>query len=61
MSLNRSEYSPIHDNLENYPLCIGQKDDIVTPQEKETGLMDALVESGIVRTSIVGHNHGKHN
>ncbi len=34
-------------------------DDIVTPQEKDTGFMQALVESGTVKAAFVGHNHGK--
>lgn len=33
-------------------------DDIVTPQERDTGLMNALVASGTVRAAFVGHNHG---
>lgn len=33
-------------------------DDVVTPQGKETGLMDALLEAGGVRTMFVGHEHG---
>jgi len=52
------EYKPIHEDLANRPECVGQRDDIVTPQEKHTGLMEALVASGIVKASFVGHNHG---
>lgn len=40
-------------------ICNITVDDIVTPQERDTGLMDALVASGTVRAAFVGHNHGK--
>lgn len=56
----REEYSPIHDSIQNdeRPECPGQSDDIVTPQERDTGFMQALVDSGVVRSAFVGHNHG---
>jgi len=34
-------------------------DDIVTPQERDTGFMEALVASGMIRAAFVGHNHGE--
>lgn len=33
-------------------------DDIVTPQERDMGFMQALVNSGTVKAAFVGHNHG---
>lgn len=36
------------------------KDDVVTPQEKDTGIMAALLAAGGVRTIFVGHEHGIH-
>lgn len=33
-------------------------DDAVTPQEKESGFMSALLEVGGVRSMFVGHDHG---
>jgi len=52
------EYSPIHDSIVEHPECPGQHDDIVTPQERDTGFMDALVNSGIIKATFIGHNHG---
>ncbi len=34
-------------------------DDDVTPQDRNTGLLDALEASGTVKTAFVGHDHGK--
>ncbi|XP_021949605.1 probable inactive purple acid phosphatase 16 [Folsomia candida] len=53
-----AEYSPIHDEIDQRPECPGQHDDIVTPQERDTGFMQALVNSGTVKSAFVGHNHG---
>lgn len=36
-------------------------DDIVTPQERDTGLMNALLAAGTIRAAFVGHNHGKYD
>jgi len=33
-------------------------DDIVVPQDRKTGFMEALLSSGTVRTAFVGHDHG---
>lgn len=33
-------------------------DDAVTPQEKNSGFMNALLEVGGVRSMFVGHDHG---
>jgi len=53
-----AEYSPIHDVIDQRPECPGQHDDIVTPQERDMGFMQALVNSGTVKAAFVGHNHG---
>ncbi|CAL8125677.1 unnamed protein product [Orchesella dallaii] len=53
------EYKPIHDTIADHPECPGQHDDIVTPQERDTGFMEALVASGMIKAAFVGHNHGK--
>jgi len=34
------------------------EDDKVKPQEKDTGFMSALLNSGIIRATFVGHSHG---
>lgn len=34
-------------------------DDAVTPQEKDSGFMKALLEAGGVRSMFVGHDHGR--
>jgi len=53
-----AEYKPLHDEIDLHPECPGQHDDIVTPQEKDTGFMQALVDSKTVKAAFVGHNHG---
>ncbi|CAL8069946.1 unnamed protein product [Orchesella dallaii] len=51
------EFVKIHDTVLTNPLCNGLLDDDVTPQEN-TGIMEALMEVGGVKTVFVGHDHG---
>jgi len=52
------EYVGIQERISDNPLCSGLVDDKVTPQEKDTGIMEAMLENGGVRTIFVGHEHG---
>ncbi|CAL8096258.1 unnamed protein product [Orchesella dallaii] len=52
------EYVTIQDNVLTNQLCDGLLDDDVTPQDNNTGIMEALSEAGGVKTIFVGHDHG---
>jgi len=51
-------YVSVQQTVSTNPLCSGLVDDVVTPQGKDTGFMDALLEAGGVRSMFVGHEHG---
>ncbi|KAG4078356.1 hypothetical protein HA402_013066 [Bradysia odoriphaga] len=52
------EFVSIQEHIESNPLCAGLMDDNVTPQDNNTGIMQALSEAGGVQAIFVGHNHG---
>jgi len=53
-----NEYEHIHNELILHPECTGKREDGVTVQNPDTGLIRALTESGMVKATFVGHNHG---
>jgi len=53
-----AEYEEVQGSKENHQPCVGPDEENVSPQDKNTGLMEALVNSGTIMTTFVGHNHG---
>ncbi|KAJ6634876.1 putative inactive purple acid phosphatase 16, partial [Pseudolycoriella hygida] len=52
------EYINIQEHINFNPICSGLVDDDVTPQDNNTGIMQALWEVGDVQAVFVGHDHG---
>jgi hypothetical protein len=52
------DYEVVQADMANHEPCVGLVDEAVVPQSKDTGFMEALVQSGTVLTTFVGHDHG---
>lgn len=58
MHIPPEEYASAQDGLVHNKLCGGLSDQRVKPQEKNTGILRALLDAGGLQTVFVGHNHG---
>jgi hypothetical protein len=52
------DYREVQSDMPNRDDCVGLQDEAVVPQDRDTLFMQALVDSGTVRTTFVGHDHG---
>jgi len=52
------DYEDVQADMANYQPCVGLVDEAVVPQTRDTRFMEALVNSGTVMTTFVGHDHG---
>jgi hypothetical protein len=52
------DYEDVQADIPNRDDCVGLVDEAVVPQDRDTLFMQALVNSGTVMTTFVGHDHG---
>jgi len=52
------DYEDVQADIPNRLDCVGLVDEAVVPQDRDTLFMHALVNSGTVMTTFVGHDHG---
>jgi len=53
-----NDYEDVQADIPNRLDCVGLVDEAVVPQDRDTFFMQALVDSGTVLTTFVGHDHG---